>query len=247
MSLSLNATYTALGAGLTSSFLGSGGTSPYSYEVASGGAGGTIDSSTGLYTAPSSVPPSANYAYDIVSVVDDDSAVASLNILVGSPLILFCDVIETSMGLDSGRVYLWDQKIFEPLDYYLYIAVSVASCKPFSNQKVYEYTDGIYYEVQCVNIFNVVNLDLISRGPDALIRKEEAILALNSIYSEQQQEANSFKIGSISSNFVNLSRLDASAIPFRFRISCGLQYFTSKTSAVSYIDDFQTTSLATEA
>jgi hypothetical protein len=65
------------------------------------------------------------------------------------------------------------------------------------------------------------------------------LLALGSIYAEQQQELNSFKIGQIPSGFMNLSEIDGSAIPYRFNIVCTIQYFVQKTNPVGYFDTFQ--------
>lgn len=133
MSLSLQQTKTAVAINITSSFLGVGGTPPYVYSVLPGGAGGSIDPGTGEYTAPSVVSSDPKLAYDTIQVVDSLAAVATSQILVGTSLILFCEILQREMGLANGRVYLWDQKIFQPSDNNLYIAVSVPSCKPFSN------------------------------------------------------------------------------------------------------------------
>lgn len=241
MTLSLTQTYTAVAPGLTASFLAFGGTAPYAYTVLAGGAGGTIDPVTGVYTAPATASSSPNQAYDTVQVDDDVDATATARILVGSPLMLFCDVIQNGMGLADGRVYLWDQKLFQPKDYDLYVAVSVPFCKPFGNcTETTTDDDGNYVQVQSVNMYAVMEMDVISRGPAARDRKEELILALNSVYAEQQQEKNSFGIGRISTNFNNLSMIDGAAIPYRYKISCALQYFTSKVIAAPYFDSFDT-------
>ena len=185
--LSISQSLTAIGPNLTSSFLGVGGKRPYTYSVTPGGAGGSIVARTGVYTAPATVGVNPGQGYDIVTVTDSLAAMASAPILVGGPLILFCDIIQTCMGLANGRVFLWDQKIFQPTDYDPYIIVSIPSCKPFSNGTTY-FTDsaGNYNEQQSVNMQAMLDINIISRGPAARDRKEEIILALNSLYSEQQ-------------------------------------------------------------
>lgn len=87
-----------------------------------------------------------------------------------------------------------------------------------------------------------LDIDIISRGPEARDRKEEIILALNSIYAQSQQEGNSFYIGKLppSARFVNLSNIDGAAIPYRFRISVNLQYAFVKSKAIDYFDTFST-------
>lgn len=228
-----NATAVAKG-GPTVPFSGAGGTAPYIYSVANGGAGGTINASTGLYTPPDVV------GVDVVQVEDASAATSNATILIALPIGLFCDIIQTSMELDPGQVYLWDQKINIPIDGKLYVAVSVLSVKPFGNSNTFDSNNN---EVQSANFLATLSLDILSRGTDARDRKEEVILALNSQYSEQQQELNSFRIFPISQGFVNISEVDGAAIPYRFCINVNIQYFVSKTQAVDYYDDFSSASV----
>lgn len=247
----LNQTLTAVGPNLTSSFLAGDGTPPYIYSVKSGGAGGIIDSSTGLYTAPSSVnggnfgPP--DQIYDTVQAVDSLGNIALSEILVGNALLLFCDIIQNQLGLANGRVYLWDQKLFQPTDSGLYVAVSVLSCKPFANTNKFDGSSSNSNSEQSVNMYALLQIDIISRDTEARDRKEEVILALNSNYARLQQTANSFNIGKLppGSQFTNLSQQDGAAIPYRFTIAVGLQYFFTKTTAVDSYGTFLTPQINT--
>ena len=200
------------------------------------GAGGTIDPVTGLYTSPSVV------GNDTIEVIDSLLATAQTGIEIGNALILFCDIIQTSMGLSQGQVYLWDQKINIPIDERLYIAVGVTSVKPFGNTRSFDVNGNV---TQSGNFAATLDVNILSRGPDARDRKEEVVLALNSQYSESQQEANAFKIYPITTGFVNLSEIDGGAIPYRFAISCVLQYATSIVSAVPYFGSFSYPNLVT--
>lgn len=229
MTLALLSNTTAIGINLTTSFVATGGTAPYAYSVVPGGVGGSIDTQ-GFYTSPAST------GKDIVQVRDSTGEMARLDVSVGNALELFCDVIQTELGLSEGRVYLWDQKIMSPKDSGIFIPVSVISCKPFSNSKRVD--DGI--ATQSTNFLASLSVDIVSRGPEARDRKEEIILALGSDYAESQQELNNFYIGRISNAFVNLSEIDGAAIPYRFNISVNLQYSIKKTKAVPYYDSFQT-------
>ncbi len=234
MSLSLLQNATALGVNCRTSFQGFGGVEPYSYFVVPGGAGGSIEVASGFYTAPSQFSSDPKLAFDIVQVIDGSGASATAQVLVGSALLLVCDIIATKMNLDRSRVYLWDQKINEPTDSGLFVIVSVEQVKPFGNNS--RFVDGV--NQQYVNCLATVGIDIISRGPDARDRKEEILLALNSQYSEQQQEANSFYIGRISTSFLNLSPLDGAAIPYRYHMTFLMQYCVSKTPSVDYFNRF---------
>lgn len=229
MSLSLLPSRTAIKTSMTQPFLGTGGTPPYTYSVVAGGAGGTIDVN-GIYTSPLVT------GLDVVQVQDSLGAIALSDVLIGSPLELLCDILQTRLGLAAGRVFIWDQKINSPNDFGLYIAVSALAPKPFSNKSVIDPDTG--NEIQSVNMHVNCNIDLISRDTSALDRKEEVIMALNSIYSRQQQGLNSFRVFPLSNAFQNLSNIDGAAIPYRYNISVNIQYFTVKSAVSEYYNDF---------
>lgn len=241
MSLALSQSATAIIPGLFAGFLASGGTAPYTYSVLPGGAGGSINS-LGEYDAPASTnSDDPRTLYDTIQVVDSLAAVATAQILVGNPLLLFCEIIQREMGLANGRVYLWDQKIMQPTDAGIYIAVSVPSCKPFANTIQTDGGGSGLDALQVVNMLATLEIDIISRGPGARDRKEEVVLALNSIYAQSQQETNSFYIGKIppSARFLNLSNIDGAAIPYRYKIAVNMQYAVTKRKAVPYFDNFE--------
>lgn len=244
---------TALAAGLTASFAALGGTAPYIYSVRPNGAGGVIDSA-GLYTAPNVINGgqyiTPSQLFDLIQVVDSATPTplqALAKIFVGTPLLLFCDIIQNQLNLPVGRVYLWDQKIMQPTDSGLYVVVSVVRSKPFGNSNKFDGTTG--QSQQSVNMYAELQIDIISRDTEARDRKEEVIMALASDYAVQQQEANSFNIGKLpaGAQFINLSNEDGAAIPYRFAITVGFQYFVTKLQATQYFDTFQGPDVTTES
>jgi hypothetical protein len=221
----------ALAVNMTLPFGAIGGTPPYRYSLLEGE--GAIDPDTGLFTS--------NQFKGLVrvQVIDDLQSTAEAAMLVSTPVELLCDILQREMELSNGRVYLWDQKIKAPTDQDLFIAVAVLNPKVFGNSRKSIPNDLGMVEVQSVNISAIVQIDIISRGPAARDRKEEVVMALNSTYSEQQQELNSFKIYNIPTTFVNLSQEDGAAIPYRFSISCRIEYMVSKTKGIPYFDVFE--------
>lgn len=249
MSLALSATSLAVVVGNQSSFQASGGTSPYQYAVVPGGVGGTINGSTGIYTAPAVVtidPTSPNF-YDTVQATDSANppATATLQILVGTPLQLLLDIIETELGLAQGRAFLWDQKIFQPSDDGLYIPISILRCKPFGVTN--KFNPSTNSTDQSVNMQAQCDINIISRDTSALFRKEEVILALSSDYSKQQQALNGFYVAILSDSFNDVSVVDGAAIPYRFVISVNIMYAFKKAVATQYFDSFQTPTVSTNA
>lgn len=240
MTIALLSTYSAIAPGNQASFQAYNGTKPYTYSVAPGGAGGTINARTGIYVAPRVATASS----DTISVVDSASNTATANITIGNALILVCDIVQKYMNLPNGYVYLWDQKWFEPKDARPWIVVSETSCKPIGNMRNYTSGDGLV-QLQSVSMRSVLDINIYSRSAQARDRKEEVLLALNGNYSLQQQEANAFKLGKISASFNNISGIDGAAIPYRYAISCYLFYGVVRVSGVDYFDQIPTPQLYT--
>lgn len=237
--LTLTSNSTAVAMSLSLPISANGGTPPYTYSIQAAGAGGLI-SPTGIYTSPPSI------GIDTVIVVDSLLATAQLQISVMNPTLLVCDIIQSELALAQGRVYLWDQKIGKSTDSGLYVVVGVLSAKPFASGRKYDGSGPGLNQITSANFQATLSIDIMSRGPDARDRKEEIILALESNYSQSQQELNSFYIARISSAFQNLSEEDGSAIPYRFNISVMIQYSVKKTKAVSYYNTFPTTGIITD-
>ena len=248
MTLTVAQSATAVCPNIQASFYASGGTAPYLYEVLAGGAGGSINPSTGIYVAPGVVQEDPSKLFDTIQVTDYANQTVTAQILVGTPLLLFAEILQKEMGLSSNRVVLWDQKLFQPKDNGLWIALSVPICKPFGTSNRASASESGMVSRPFVSMLAVVDIDIISRGPQARDRKEEIILALNSVYAQQQQDANSFYIGKLppSGQFLNLSDIDGAAIPYRYKISVQMQYAFEKSKAAPYFDDFSDAEVFTD-
>jgi hypothetical protein len=235
MRMHIGQTKSALAPALTASFLASGGIQPYVYSIAPNGAGGSIDQG-GFYTAPAVAPTNPAQLFDTIIATDQTGKSVSSQILVGDTLTLFCEILQRELGLANDRIYIYNQKIFQPTDTGLYIAIGVLRAKPFSNNQ--SSNNGI--ESQVTNFMTTLEINAISRDTSALTRKEEILMALNSQYSESQQEANSFLIGRLppGAQFINLSAIDGAAIPYRFNISVNVQYAATKTKPAPYFNTF---------
>ncbi len=245
MSLSILPVRAALGVNTPQPFSGVGGTAPYSYSMVSGN--GTVNPSTGLYTAPATVPPlGPTTPRNIVRVTDALGAKADAVVQVLTPLMLLCDVLATELDL-PGRVWVWDQKIDEPTDQEMYIIVQALVPKPFSSSRFYRGVSSSLQEHIAVNMNVVTSIDIKSRGPAARDRITEVIAVLNSTYSEQQQGLNSFRIFPLTSNIINLNELDGAAIPYRYNLSVAIQYTETKIKSIPYYNTFADPEVETEA
>jgi hypothetical protein len=243
MALTLLQSAHAMAAGqLTLPFGATGGTEPYAYSVEPGGAGGTINPSTGVYTSPAS-----GSGEDTIVVTDADMSTDSGIINICTPLQLVCDIIQTSMGLSAGQVYIYNNKINIPVDSALYVAVGVIASRPFGNRPRFDGSGSGLDAIQSVNVLDTISIDILSRSQEALNRKEHVLMALTSPYAQQQMAFNSFFVAPLPQGFVNLSAVDGAAIPYRFNISCNLQYFSTLTTPTDYFDTFSQPVVTPEA
>lgn len=238
MTITLTQSATAVAPFVGASFYATGGVSPYSFEVEPDGAGGSVDLATGFYTAPDHVQEDPKFVYDTITVTDNVGATAAARILVGTPLMLLCEILQRELALPDGYVYLWDQKINQPKDSRLYIAVSQLTTKVIGNNLGSVPVSGGMEARQYIACKGNITIDAISRSTAALLRKEEILMALASQYSRQQQDANSFSIATIPTAFVNLSQVDGAAIPYRFQLTVGMFYSQPRVKAAQYFDQF---------
>ena len=211
-----------------------GGTGPYVYSLGTG-IGGTIDSS-GIYTVP----------YDVgnqeIIVTDSLLETVTRTISVLNPIQTICHIIKTFMELDDDQVYIYNQKVMVPKDYKLYVAVGISSIKPFASKSVFDGTN----EVSTTNVQASISINIMSRGPDALNKKEMVIMSLNSMFSRNIQAAQGFKIAKLPTGFNDLSNIDGSAIPFRFNISVNVLYSIKRVKSADYYGTFQGVDITTE-
>jgi hypothetical protein len=238
--ITVNQSATAVAPFIQASFGATGGDEPYLYTVLPDGAGGSIDPTTGIYTAPGFVQEDPRKVFDTIQVEDYSGEKATARILVGTPLMLLCEIVRRELALGDRYVYLWDQKIEQPKDEKLYIAVSLLTAKVVGNVSgVASVSGGGLNSEQFVSMRASVTLDVISRSTAALHRKEEVLMALASVYSRQQQDANSFSVATIPMAFVNLSQVDGAAIPYRYQITVGMFYAQPRVKPAPYYDDFR--------
>ncbi len=90
-----------------------------------------------------------------------------------------------------------------------------------------------------------IQIDIFSRSIEAVQRRWEPIAALKSIYSQQQQEAEEFKIFSIPQSLVNTSETEGGSRLNKFSmvITCHVWYRKEKvllSDGDDYYDDFHT-------
>lgn len=104
-------------------------------------------------------------------------------------------ILINELGIDPDRVVIYNQKFIIPKHSGLFIYLETKGSKTISSRNVFVNVDtSDANEEQDVNTVEDVVVGLYSKNLEALQRKEEAIGALHSLFSQNLQETQSFKI-----------------------------------------------------
>lgn len=161
-------------------------------------------------------------------------------IVVREPILVISDIIQSELGLVDGAVMLDYEKFNIVPDPGLYVVLSYVSGKAIGNNNYSIPSTSGMTEVQQAAMHHIIQIDVMSFDSSARTRKEEIIMALRSIYSQQQQEENTMQIAQIPGEFLNASSMEDTKILNRFTMSIAVKSIYSKTKAAPYYDTFQT-------
>ena len=148
---------------------------------------------------------------------------------------LIRSILVKEMALDPEHVMIYDENFKIPSYRDMFIAVEYKSATVLSVRS--KYNDLTDKEEQDINMKEEITLSIMSRDSSAFSRKEECLLALSSMYSQQLMEANSFKIFP-QQNITDLSQVEGAAIIKRFDINLVAFTWYNKTKAVEFYDSF---------
>lgn len=138
------------------------------------------------------------------------------------------DILKEEMNIDDNHIWIRNQNKKIPPEDGLFVVVGMVYSKTYG--AVTQYVPKTItpeepaepYEIleqqQSVQTVDSIQIDIVSRDNSAITRRWEVIAALNSLYSEQQQEGDSFKISHIPTNFVNSSSAEGGSNLNRFSI-----------------------------
>lgn len=218
-------------------FQATDGVEPYSYSIQSGG--GHIDSSSGLYTAPMEAPSDPRDSVVTVRAEDSDGSFEDKEFMILTVEELVAQIIKDELSLASDQVLIQNQKFKLPNDGKLYCSVLIVDGNPFYNNKKRVSDNTGLMEVQSIGHRSMLSVNIMSATLEAKNRRHELMMALQSSYSEQIQDAYGFKIAKTPLNVTSLSNIDGSRIPFAFNITVPIQYAEKRIKYIEYYDKFE--------
>lgn len=150
---------------------------------------------------------------------------------------LLRDIIQQEMNLKDNQIYIYAQPNIIPPDTGLYVVIEYKYSKVYSNRNLTPVENGEITEEQNVNTQEYLTVQLFSKNFDALRRKEEAAMALKSVYSQQLAEKYSFKLSS-TPQIIDLSSIEASAMLYRYDIPVVFLSAYQKIKKVQWFETF---------
>lgn len=155
------------------------------------------------------------------------------------------DIIRNQMGLVNNQIWIRDQNRKIPNDKGLYLIVGMTDARALSSKSSMITKDGDQVELGEVQFLENIQIDILSRSNDAINRRWEIPIALKSIYAQQKQEENFFKINRLSRSFVNSSLAEGGSQLNRFTLSFSCLVWYKKETVLDpdggdYYDDFDT-------
>lgn len=157
---------------------------------------------------------------------------------MAEPIKQICKILQTQLALTNEQIWIYNQKRDIPNDFGIYYVVRYDGQRIIGNiRREYETTTGLM-EYQSVHNLAMFSVDILSRSSQARDAKDQVIMALNSTYSQQVQEANGFQIARNSFQVTNTSEVEGVAELNRFSISFNVTYMSEMTKSIDYFDTF---------
>ena len=239
MSLNITSPFSALSFGTSINLTANDGVTPYTYSLAPTGIGGSIqplqDGSV-TYTAPKTLSNPIDCIDEII-VTDAEENTASVKLIIGDYLTIFCDILAHELDL-YGRVFIEDQKFNWPKDSRMFVTVGELGPRSYGNNVKYGTINNVFSEIKTTTTSAIMSVNIFSRSTEARERKEEVQMALASTYSRNQQTRNGISIGTMAP-MQSIPEIDGSAVLYRFHADVGIFYSKQIIKPVDYFDSFQ--------
>lgn len=146
-------------------------------------------------------------------------------------------IIIEELVIDDDRVSIYNQKFNIPKNSGLFVYIEPKSPPKIISSRNRMLDDGLggANENQDSNWVEEISIGLYSKNLEAIQRKEEAAMSLHSIYSQQLQETNSFKIFR-NVSIIPINEIEGTARLYRFDIECRVQAWYNKVKVAQFLD-----------
>lgn len=156
---------------------------------------------------------------------------------------LIIDILKEEMQIPNDDIWIRDQNKKIPNDDGLYMIVGMVDAVPLSGGSRMTEFEGDVVEETSVQLRENIQIDIVSKSNDAILRRWEIMAGLRSIYSKQKQEEYGFKVMRLPNSFVNSSVAEGGSQLNRYSVVIGCMVLYKKIKILDpdnsdYYDDF---------
>jgi hypothetical protein len=155
------------------------------------------------------------------------------------PIKVVADVIKAELGLADEQIMLAYQPYTIPENRGLFVSLrEIGPSKVIANINTPATNEPGVTEIQETTIRHLIQIDILSFNSEARTRKEEVVMALNSVKAQQEMELNLMQFGRVTSDLVDASSLEETQFVNRFTMTIAVTALHRKTKTITYFDQF---------
>ena len=156
-------------------------------------------------------------------------------------------ILTQEMDIDPSRIWVLDQNRLIPTDQGAFYIVGLIDAHVMQNSvRMEQETVGsitAQHQINEVMQCETIQIDMLSRNNDSILRNWEIMAALNSYYAQQQQELNNFRIFPRPMSIMNTSSAEGGSNINRYTITVPCFVWYRKDTVLDsplgdYYDDF---------
>lgn len=161
------------------------------------------------------------------------------------PIKILADILKAEMGIADGQLMLGLENWKIPENTGLYVALFYGPDAVVGANNDFDTTTN--EEVQTVAMLHTISIDAMSFDESARTRKQEIVMALNSVFGQNLLSKNFMQINQLPQSFQPLLELEDSKQLNKYRITFAMNALYQKIKPVDYYDDFPDASVVTNA
>lgn len=161
------------------------------------------------------------------------------------PIKVLAEILKYEMGMQDGQLMLGLENWKIPPNTGLYIALFYGPDTVVGAGDDFNADDNT--EIQTVAMLHSISIEAMSFDSSARLRKEEILMALNSMHAERAVSENGMRIGQLPQGFLPVPELEETKQLNKFRITFAMNALHQKVKAADYYDKFPTPEVTFDA
>jgi hypothetical protein len=146
-------------------------------------------------------------------------------------------LLASELSLAKNRINFYNQKFEIPNDQHLFVNIEYKFSRCFASKSQTAEDESIFNEHKIVHMQEHYAVMLFSRNLEAFQKKEQAVMALCSIYARQLSDQYNFRLARIAP-IQDLSYLEGAGILYRYEIDVVVLRAYEQTPAVPWFGTF---------